>query len=111
MIETISEALGGVSTSVVYGLLVLGVIQLTVQIWALVDLVRRDSVAGGRKWVWALVILVLSNLALGAILYFAIGRKVVSVVDEPDLPMTVGTDRATRAVESLYGSGDAGERR
>lgn len=111
MIEAISEALGGVSTGVVYGLLVLAVIQVAVQVWALVDLVRRDQVAGGRKWVWALVILVLSNLALGAILYFAIGRKVVTVADEPDVPTTVGADRASRAVESLYGTGEAGERR
>lgn len=100
-----SEALGGVSYGVVYALLALAVLQVGVQVWALVDLVRRDRVAGGRKWVWALVIVFLSNLALGAILYFAIGRKVTAPVAEPDAPDHTASDRAARAVDTLYGSG------
>jgi len=37
-----------------------------------VDLARRESVRGGKKWVWALVILI---SFVGPILYFVIGRE------------------------------------
>jgi hypothetical protein len=48
-------------------------LQLAVQIWALVDLVRRERVAKLPKWLWA-VLIVLLNL-LGPILYFLLGRE------------------------------------
>ena len=102
MIEQIAEALGGVSHAVVYALLAVAVVQIAVQVWALVDLVRADDVAGGRKWLWALAIVFLSNLALGAILYLLIGRKSGSVAEEPSEP-AVSADRAQRAVDTLYG--------
>ncbi len=100
-----AEALGGVSNGVVYALLVVAVVQVSVQVWALVDLVRRERVAGGRKWVWAVVIIALSNLALGAILYFAIGRKAPLPVEQAETADFAGSDRAARAVDALYGSG------
>jgi hypothetical protein len=37
-----------------------------------VDLARRESVRGGKKWVWALVMLI---SFIGPILYFVIGRE------------------------------------
>lgn len=40
---------------------------------ALVDLFRRERVLGGRKWIWALVIL--SIQYFGPIVYFVLGRK------------------------------------
>jgi len=40
---------------------------------ALVDLVRREKVTGGSKWIWAPIILFLQYL--GPILYFVVGRK------------------------------------
>lgn len=105
VIESISEALGGVSNGVVYAVIALAVVQIGVQIWALVDLARRPQVAGGRKWLWALVIIFLSNLALGAILYFAIGRKVATQAAEQDAPDHGASARAERAVDTLYGAG------
>lgn len=47
-------------------------LQLGLQIWALVDLAKRDNV-NGPKWVWALII-VLGEF-LGAIIYFIVGKK------------------------------------
>jgi len=111
MVEEISKLLGGVPDAVVYGLLVLAAVQVGVQIWALIDLVRVERVVGGRKWLWALAIVLLSNLALGAILYFAIGKRVQAPAEEPSSPLANGTDRTARAVESLYGSPDEGDRR
>lgn len=54
-------------------LLPLVAVNLILMITALVSLARAEQVRGGRKWVWALVILFL-NL-LGPILYFTLGKK------------------------------------
>jgi hypothetical protein len=47
-------------------------IQLGLMIFALIDLIRRETTRGP-KWVWVLVI-VLVNL-IGPIVYFVVGRK------------------------------------
>ncbi len=49
------------------------VIQLVLMIWALVDLERRQTVRGGNKIVWALIV-VFVNI-IGPILYFLVGRE------------------------------------
>ena len=48
-------------------------IDVGVKIAALVDLCRREQVAGGKKWIWAIVVLGI-NL-LGSIIYLVFGRK------------------------------------
>jgi hypothetical protein len=48
-------------------------VQLVLAVVALVDLVRREHVTGGNKWVWAAIIVVISTL--GPILYFIVGRR------------------------------------
>ena len=94
-----------VSPTVAAILLVLAVVQISTQLYALADLVRRDAVRGGRKWVWALVI-ALGNLP-GAIAYLAAGRTPASV----DVPAASGASAAgeeavKRAVDTLYGPRD-----
>lgn len=54
-------------------LLPLLAIQLSLMIWAVVDLVRRERVRGGSKLVWVLVILLLNFI--GPILYLVWGRN------------------------------------
>jgi hypothetical protein len=49
------------------------VIELGLKIFALLDLLPREQVTGGKKWVWAIVILAV-NL-LGSIIYLVFGRK------------------------------------
>ncbi len=49
------------------------IIQLTLVIIALRDLIRRGKVTGDNKWVWAAVIL-FGNL-VGPIIYLVAGRK------------------------------------
>ncbi len=51
----------------------LAALELGLLAWALVDLIKRDTVRGGSKVVWVLVILFF-NL-LGPILYLAWGRN------------------------------------
>ena len=49
------------------------VVQLTLIVIAILDLARREHVAGGSKLVWVLVI-VLINI-IGPIVYLAFGRR------------------------------------
>lgn len=79
------------------------VIQLTLDVIALVDLYRRpiERVALGNKWVWVAII-ILVNL-LGAILYLAIGRK-------PGIPSggaaPARSSSAADVSDKLYGARD-----
>ena len=49
------------------------VIQVSIQIFALRDLIKRRQVVGNNKWLWAAVIL-LGGL-LGPLVYLLAGRK------------------------------------
>jgi len=89
----------GVSTTVAVVLVVLVVTQLALQVYALVDLARRDAVRGGKKRVWAIVI-VFGNL-VGALVYLVAGRR-----PEREIPggaSAASGDAARRAVDALYG--------
>lgn len=72
MIDAISNLLGGIPREGVIALLILGSLQLIVQLFACVDLARRRTVRGGRKWVWVLVII--AGSLPGAALYLGFGR-------------------------------------
>jgi hypothetical protein len=88
-------------------IIVVALVQFGVQIWALVDLVRRPAEGvKGSKWLWALLVVFLSNFALGAIIYFFAGRQVMPVADERPGSQDPGGARAERAVDVLYGPGD-----
>jgi hypothetical protein len=95
-----------VSTTVAAIALALIVIQLATQVYALVDLARRDRVRGGRKWAWALVI-ALGSL-IGAIAYLVAGRLAPEVdVSSADSGTSVaGGEAARRAVDVLYNPRD-----
>lgn len=93
-----------VSTTVTAILLVLVAVQLATQVYALVDLARRDEVFGGRKWLWALII-VLGNL-MGAIGYLVAGRVAPAVDSSGSSASTAGGEAARRAVDALYGPRD-----
>jgi hypothetical protein len=95
----------GVSTTVVALLGALLVVQLALQIYSLVDLARRPAVAGGRKWVWALVIAFVSGF-VGSILYLAVGRQAAPAL-EPAPPDERAARRSTEQVaDLLYGPRD-----
>ena len=81
-------------------------VQLALQVWAIVDLVRRSQDRLTLpKWLWA-VIIVFGEL-LGPIIYFVAGRKPAPAVDAP--PSIPASDRAQDAVDSLYGSHGDGD--
>jgi hypothetical protein len=93
-----------VSTAVIVIILLALAVQLAMQVYALVDLARRDEVFGGRKWVWALII-VLGNL-IGAIGYLVAGRPAPPVDIAGSGASTTRGDAARRAVDELYGPRD-----
>jgi hypothetical protein len=95
-----------VSTTVAALVLVLIVAQLALQIWALVDLARRDRVRSGPKWLWALII-AFGNL-VGAIAYLAVGRKVPMAPASDGGAAAAGSEASRRAVDALYGPRDQG---
>jgi hypothetical protein len=93
-----------VSTTVAAIIVALILVQIAMQLYALVDLGRRDTVRGGPKWLWALVI-VFGNL-IGAIAYLAVGRVPAAAAGAGSGPSTPGGEAARRAVDTLYGPRD-----
>ena len=105
MLDRLAQLLG-ISTGVAAVLVGVIVLQVATQVYAIVDLVRRHSVRGGKKWPWALV-LAFGNLP-GAIAYLAAGRT-SPAVDTPSDGSGAGTaggDASRRAVDALYGRRD-----
>ena len=100
MIDAISSQLGGIPRDGVIALLALLSLQVIVQLFACVDLARRRTVRGGRKWVWVLVILA-GNLP-GAALYLGLGRVPDPAEPGPDIPDQAGT-AGRDALDRLYG--------
>lgn len=94
-----------VSNTVAAVVLVLVVAQLATQLFAFVDLARRDVVRGGKKWLWALVI-AFGNLP-GAVAYLVVGRTVPEVASGSGVS-AAGGEAARRAVDALYGPRDQG---
>ena len=81
---------------------VLALLQLVLQITALVQLARASSERvsiGGRSWAWALIILL--GGMVGPILWFALGRE-----QAPAISTDTAADETSRrsAVDVLYGS-------
>ena len=88
---------------------VLVVVQIGVEIYAIVKLLKTpdDRLVFGKKWPWLLIILFV-NL-VGALVFIAAGRKPAEAVDPlaasvSDAP--AAGDRAARAVDVLYGAKD-----
>ncbi|HDP69978.1 MAG TPA: transcriptional regulator [Actinobacteria bacterium] len=60
-------------TKIIVYFLPLIILQLALMIAALIDLSKRETVAGGNKLLWLLIIIFINTI--GPILYFVIGRK------------------------------------
>ena len=105
MLDRFAQLLG-VSTGVAAILLGVIVLQVATQVYAMVDLARRSSVRGGRKWPWAVAI-AFGNLP-GAIAYLAAGRTPpeVDTSSAGSGASTAGGEASRRAVDALYGRRD-----
>ena len=101
MIDAISSQLGGIPREGVIALLALLSLQVIVQLFACVDLARRRTVRGGRKWVWVLV--VLAGSLPGAALYLAYGRIPDPAEPGPDTTHEPAGTAGQDALDRLYG--------
>ncbi|GAB2838249.1 hypothetical protein GCM10022221_42060 [Actinocorallia aurea] len=90
-----------VPTPVLIALGALAAVQLALQVASLVVLARlpRERVVSGRKWPWAIAIVLMS--LLGVIVFLAVGRRPAPAADAP-APEPAG-DGVRRTVRSLYG--------
>jgi len=88
-------------------IIIAGLIQLILDVVALVDLVRRpvDRVAMGNKWIWVAIILLVNML--GAILYLVAGRKPAPAA-EVQPPSSPSASRVEGIADSLYGRREDG---
>ena len=77
------------------GIVVLGLIQLCLQVLALVNAFRtpEERLVTGRRWVWVLVIVV--GQLVGTIIYFAAART--PVVQEDPIHSRSASDASARA--------------
>jgi hypothetical protein len=78
------------------------VVQVVLDVVALVDLYKRpnDQLTIAYKWVWVAIILLISTI--GAILYLVIGRKPAAAVEAR--PAAPAAARAANAADALYGA-------
>jgi hypothetical protein len=60
-------------------LVIIGLIELGLVIWALIDIIRRPTTSALPRWAWAIIVIVFN--VLGPILYLAIGRRSDTTVD------------------------------
>jgi hypothetical protein len=90
-------------TGALIALGILGLLEVVLDIVALVDLYRRPRgrVTLPSKWIWVAII-VLVNL-IGAILYFAVGRIRGPRGEEQAV---APTRSASEIADALYGTGD-----
>lgn len=91
------------------GIVALAAVQLAVEIYAIVVMLRTplERLVFGKRWPWVVIILFV-NL-VGAIIFLAAGRKPLPAVDPlavatSDAPPAAPADRAARAADVLYGS-------
>lgn len=95
------EVFEGMSTGLLGAIGFLVVVQITLQVIALVQLVKtpaeRVSI-GGRKWAWALIILLVNTI--GAIIWFFLGR---TPAPADSAPSSAGKSERSSAVDTLYG--------
>lgn len=96
------EALKVIPMPVLIGLGVLFVVQVWIDIIALIDLYKRpvEQVAFGSKWFWVVVIVFVNTI--GAVIYLLAGRRPAPVTEvEPSAP---AESRSNNAMDLLYGS-------
>jgi NADH:ubiquinone oxidoreductase subunit 6 (subunit J) len=89
---------------------VLAVVQITLDVIALVDLYRRPvkQVVLGNKWIWVAIVLLVNTV--GAIIYLVVGRKPVAM-PENAAPSASPSVRTEDIADALYGPRDDSDQR
>jgi hypothetical protein len=105
----LAAGLATIPTPELIALAVIALVQIGLDVVALVDLYRRPTfqVVIGNKWIWVAIILLVG--LLGPILYLAIGRKPARAVDSPHAGQRAH-EQVDNIVDSLYGPRDPTDR-
>jgi hypothetical protein len=105
----LAARLSTIPTPVLIVLAALALVEIGLDLVALVDLYRRPTpqVVIGNKWIWVAIILLVNML--GPILYLAVGRKPAPAVQSSG---ATGRERkqVDNIVDSLYGTRDPTDR-
>ena len=80
--------------------IVLGVAEVALAVFCIVDIVRRPAVLGDRKWLW--VLLVVFFTLPGSIIYLAVGRVPAPLTESRDNADADARPRADAAADALY---------
>ncbi len=80
--------------------IVLGIVEVALAAFCIIDVVRRPAVLGDRKWLW-IVLIVLFQLP-GSIIYLAVGRVPAPVTETRDDADADARPRAAAAADALY---------
>ena len=101
-----SIPLNELPVGVLIALGVFAVVQIGLEVFALIKLFRTpdDQLAFGKRWVWV-VLIVFVNL-IGAIIFLVAGRKPAMATEPSSTQQAPVTDRARRATDVLYGGKD-----
>lgn len=99
--QEITTALEGLSTPMIVMLAAVVLVQLGLEIYAIIDIIRRpvDRITGGNKLLWIVVVLFINMV--GAIVYLAVGRKPAPAQDVARSTPTA--ESAADAADMLYG--------
>ena len=81
--------------------IILGVVEIGLAVFCIVDIIRRPAVLGGHKWLWILLV-VFFNL-IGSIVYLAVGREHPPAAETRAEPEAATRSRAQAAADMLYG--------
>lgn len=97
-----TSSLLSLPTGVLIALGAVVIVSIGLDVFALVDLVRRPTsqVALGNKWAWVAIIILVNPL--GAILYLAVGRRPAQQTEQTERTVTNAADR-TNIADALYG--------
>ena len=91
----------GLPAGALVALIVLGVVELGLVVYCIVDIVRRPAVLGGHKWLWIVLVLVF-NL-VGSIVYLAVGREQPAAAEPARAGDLDARSRTESAADLLYG--------
>lgn len=92
---------------VLWAIIAVAIAQVSLEVYAIVDIVRRPASQIVGKKVWWVLLVVFVNL-IGAVIYLVAGRKPAELL-ETSVPRPT-KDAAADAVDALYGN-EAGESR
>ena len=106
----VNTSLDVVSGWVLVAVGVLAVVQISLDVIALLDRYRRPPAQGvfGKQWIWVWIVL-LVNL-IGAILYLAAGRQPAATAENAT-PNTTSSLTTENVADALYGPRDEDDQR